>query len=81
MKLKIISDGTANGTKVINASTGEPILGVQMINFMATTDGECEALLSVVGVQCEIVCSARSTLLQDFNPYEAEDLLDENSSN
>lgn len=77
MRIKIVSDGTVAGTKVVDATTGEQLVGVQMVNFMATTDGDCEAMLHVVGVQCEIVCAARSTLLPDFNPYEAKDLPDD----
>ena len=82
MRIKIVSDGTAAGTRVVDAETGEPVLGVQMINWMATVEGQCEALMHVVGVQCEIVTSARQALVPEFNPYEAQDLPDdENPSN
>lgn len=82
MKIKILSDGTAAGTKVVDADTGTTIPGVQMVNFMAVADGACEAMMHVVGVQCEIVTTARAQLLPDFNPYEAKDLPDdEDSSN
>lgn len=77
MKIKIISDGTSAGTKVVDCVSGEPIAGVTMINYMASTDGEPEALMHLVGIQCEIVCDARATLTPDLNPYEAEDIFDD----
>ena len=51
-----------------------------MVNFMAAADGACEAMMHVVGVQCEIVTTARAQLLPDFNPYEAKDLPDDEDS-
>lgn len=82
MKIKIISDGTVDGTKIVDAQTGERLAGVQMINWMSAVGGECEALMHVVGVQCEIVTDARAALLPDLNPYQAEDLPDDpNPSN
>ena len=80
MKIKIVSDGTPAGTKVVHADTGETVEGVQMINFMASVDGQCEALMSVVGVQCEIYTEARQQLVPDENPYMAYDLEDDDES-
>jgi hypothetical protein len=74
MKIKIVSDGTSEGTKVLDALSGEPVSGVQMINFMCGADGVPEALMHIVGIQCEIITDAAVDLAPDLNPYKVEDL-------
>ncbi len=39
MRVKIISDGTARGTRVVNADTGEAIGGVVGIHWHLTVKG------------------------------------------
>jgi hypothetical protein len=73
MQIKIISDGTVQGTRVVDAVSGETIPGVQMVSFMASVDGVPEALMHVVGVQCEILTDAHMALAPDLNPFEVED--------
>lgn len=53
MKLKIISDGTSEGTKVINAATGEEIEGVERIQWTVTGAGVSVDLM-MVGVPIEV---------------------------
>ena len=71
MKIKIISDGTT--TRVVDAVTGEPMAGVQMVNFMSGTDGAPEALLHVLGVECEILTEARADLIPDEIVFDIVD--------
>tara|TARA_Y100001938_G_scaffold135299_1_gene196794 strand:+ start:3035 stop:3313 length:279 start_codon:yes stop_codon:yes gene_type:complete len=74
MKIKIVSDGTCAGTRVLDASTGTAVQGVQLISFMASPQGAPEAFLHVAGVQCEIITDCRMGLELRANPYTVEDL-------
>ena len=38
MKLKVISDGTSRGTKIVNAATGEVVENVRAFTFELRTD-------------------------------------------
>ena len=71
MKIKIVSDGVT--TQVLDATTGSALEGVQMVNFMSGVDGANEALLHVMGVQCEIYTEARSELMPDGPNFEISD--------
>lgn len=53
MKLKIISDGTANGTQVVNAETGEQVDYIKSITWYCTIDELATAVLEVVDVEIE----------------------------
>ena len=67
MKLKIVSDGTAAGTQLTIAETGEPIGGVQALTWSASADGlECEALVHLIGVPCDIVAEVGMMALDDI---------------
>ena len=62
MKIKIISDGTRKGTRVVNAETGELVRGVRGIKFEISSDREGEhydwahATLELFDVQVELEC-------------------------
>lgn len=54
VKLKIISDGTAHGTKVVNIETGEMIDRVMSVKWQIDTDtsmATVELLLAIVPVE------------------------------
>ncbi len=75
MKLKIISDGTTEGTAVVDAVTGEPLQGVQILTFMCSPDEEqTEAILHLSGVACELLVDAKLDLVADAVPYDVQDL-------
>lgn len=59
MKLKIISDGTSWGTKVVNADTGESVDGIVSIDWRITAGGyEIAATLQITRVALEITGDA-----------------------
>lgn len=59
IKLKIVSDGTTEGTRVVDQATGEAVGGVLMLNWAATSDENLsEAMMVLQGVPCEIITSA-----------------------
>ena len=56
MNVKIISDGTRDGTKLIDLDTGEPIPNVKFIKWeMGAMDGFSTAFATFYDVQCELV--------------------------
>jgi len=59
MKIKIISDGTIEGTKVVSAKTGEEIESVTKIGWMAES-GEIysRAIIEIINVPVEIESDA-----------------------
>ena len=66
MKLKIISDGTAWGTRVVNAETGEQIEYVSTINwFWEPKDWGARATIEVVNVEVDLEVDGR--LLNDVD--------------
>jgi len=74
MKIKIISDGTSQGTSVVDAESGEVVPGVQLVNFTCAVGEAPEAFLHVVGISCEIVTEAAEALMPDLNPFQVQDL-------
>jgi len=52
-KLKVISDGTSKGTKVVRADTGEMLLGVRSVSWMLGVGGRSVARLEIIGVEIE----------------------------
>lgn len=54
MKIKIISDGTPQGTRVVNLVTGEEIDRISEVKWRANAY-DCEAWLKFVGVPVELV--------------------------
>lgn len=53
MKLKIISDGTSAGTKVVNAETGEELKNVVRIQWEIEGRGRARATIELDGVMFE----------------------------
>ena len=77
MLIKIISDGTAQGTRIIT-ETGETLEGVQLVNWsMAVDDQLSSVLVELKGVPCDIVTSARRIEVQEVlevpEDFEIED--------
>lgn len=59
MKLKITSDGTAVGTKVTNAETGEAIERVTSVIITAQRGYKAEAVIALRGVEFDVNVSAK----------------------
>ena len=55
MKVKIISDGTPRGTKLVNAETGEKLEGVTSVEWHISVDRLSEAVIMMRGVPIEAV--------------------------
>lgn len=75
MKIKIISDGTRQGTRIVNAKTGEEIEGVVSVEWDMSVrygDFESQLTLEIANVQLELVGDAA---LQILPAYEAMALL------
>ena len=54
MKIKIISDGTPNGTKIVNAETGEHIENVRGIIWKCSVGHLAEVILDMINIPAEI---------------------------
>jgi hypothetical protein len=55
MRLKIVSDGTANNTKFINAETEEELhLPVHKVTWEVTALGRAKAILEVEAIALEV---------------------------
>lgn len=60
MKIKIVSDGTVQGTTVVDAATGEKLSGVTSVTWSVdATKGYAEATLTVALVEIEAVVEAQ----------------------
>lgn len=69
MKLKIISDGTNTGTKLIDEDTGEMIHMVQKITYEATADDTFpKVTIELINVPVEIVSEADVDLYEYTGP-------------
>ena len=55
MKFRIVSDGTSNGTKILDAKTGEMIEGVQSVKYSIDVLGGGILNLTISGVGADIV--------------------------
>ena len=74
VNLKIISDGTTTGTKLIDENSGEMVHLVQRISWKATSDAFLtKTFIEVLNVPVEIVAKA-TVFLKKFN--ESGDLED-----
>lgn len=57
MKVKIISDGTPAGTRLINMETGEPIMGITKIVFSVDKDNMAKVSVDFTGIPIEAVAT------------------------
>jgi hypothetical protein len=56
VKVKIVSDGTTQGTQVVNAETGEPIDGVTFVAWeLEAKDGVATVSLELRKIPVEVV--------------------------
>ena len=66
MKLKIISDGSTAGTKIIDVESGEALGYVQMIQISAMVgEPTVEAIVYMAGIPLEMVVDAKMDVLPD----------------
>lgn len=64
MKLKIISDGTAWGTKVVDVETGEELKYVKSADWHISADDKlAEANLTILHVPVEIIAEAKEEII------------------
>jgi hypothetical protein len=54
MKLKIISDGTCRGTKVVNSETGEMLEGVKDINWKISAGSFSSTIITLGKTKTEL---------------------------
>lgn len=54
MRLRIVSDGTRQGTKVVNAETGEPIQNVTAVSLTIHPKIGTVLRVEVLGVEVEV---------------------------
>ncbi len=64
MKLKVISDGTIRGTKIMNPETGEPLGGVQRV-LIDLNAGAVFASGTIVTAKQEFVCEGDFATARD----------------
>ena len=63
MKLKIISDGTALGTKIVHAETGEVLADVAAISWTVNSDNAYNvANVQLVGIAAEMVGDLKASV-------------------
>lgn len=76
MKLRIVSDGTTDGTYVEHTQTGERLAGVQLLSWSASCEDEVsEATIHLWGVPCDITANATVPVLDelyDDNPFPVD---------
>ena len=67
MRVRIVSDGTAQGTKVVNADTGEEVEKVLFVSWgLVVEDGTSTAMCELRNVPCDIVTLARHVESEDM---------------
>ncbi|MEX2444503.1 MAG: hypothetical protein WD492_12920 [Alkalispirochaeta sp.] len=54
MKLKVVSDGTPEGTQVMSAETGELIEGLTEVRFRVPADGLPIARITVERIEADV---------------------------
>lgn len=78
MKLKIISDGTPKGTKVINPETGEVLSNVVMVNWSYMVgDSKPRAMIEIDDVESELFTTPKVVKSDNFNLPESFNSFDE----
>lgn len=58
MRVKIVSDGTLGGSKVVNAETGETLDHVRRIELVLDCETGVQCILDVIRPDMEIECEA-----------------------
>lgn len=61
MRIKIVSDGTVGGSKVVNAETGEQIENVRGIELLLSADTGVHCMIDVMQPEIDAEC--------DVDPY------------
>lgn len=61
MKIKIVSDGTARETRVVNAETGEEVENVTRVAWNCTAPERARATVEFVGVPIEAIGESDAT--------------------
>lgn len=61
MKLKIVSDGTSEGTYICNAETGEKVEWVKSLNWHIEASSLSKATVVLLNVPVEITTEAEIT--------------------
>jgi len=62
MELKIISDGTAVGTQVVDSETGKPVSFVQYVEWSVDAEkGIAEAVLKVSKIEVDLTVKKEDT--------------------
>ena len=67
MKLRIISDGTCEGTQIENAETGEPLQNVYEVRFVVTA-GKVPCLAEVVLI-APVTEAFLTAIMEQATPY------------
>lgn len=74
MKLKLISDGTNTGTKLINEETGETVQRISKLSFEANAkDQLTKVTVELFDVPVEIVSKAKVDLYEFIPPFNDEE--------
>jgi hypothetical protein len=66
--IRIISDGTTQGTRVFNTKTGEEIPGVYKAEWSLAVDGKAMAILYVHNVGVDVIATEATTVKQNISP-------------
>lgn len=72
MKLKLISDGTNTGTKLIDTDTGEQVKGIQKITYDLDCTNIPKVTVELFNVPVEIVAKEASVSLLKYSLVENE---------
>jgi hypothetical protein len=65
VKIKITSDGTATGSRVVNAETGDSLEGVYQVSWQHTANGTPIANILVWNVDAEIEAEANVKAVEE----------------
>jgi len=78
MKVKIVSDGTISGTKVINEETGEEVEQVVSVHTILNAHGEApKAIITVACPAIEIIAEAETRKMAVPEPIKVPNTLEE----
>lgn len=54
MKLKIVSEGSTLSTSVVNAETGEPVVGIAEVSWTLKANHQVDAIIRVYGAELDV---------------------------